>query len=176
MAGGKQTFNLTLLFNLDEMDAEQKQLFKDMGDAAHAAALKKFGVKLGEEYPKGSGLTLRSPFRKSEEKPKHMAPGRVFVRFSTEDRCGVVDESRDPITKESRDFYAGCWAHVSWSVYHYDEGGNRGVAFGFRNVQKTDDDEEFGEGRTTPEDDFEDLSQGEPAGVAADSGDDEIPF
>lgn len=170
MKGGTPKFSVTLLFNLATMDLKQKQLFSDMANAANEVAQKKFGVKLGDEYPADTGNKLRSPFRKSEEKPKHLAPGHIFVKFASLNKPGVVDESKDDITKVSGDFYAGCWAHCSWTVYAYDEGGNPGVAFGLKNVQKTGDDEAFGAERTTPDEDFQDVR--EPTAVGADIGGD----
>jgi hypothetical protein len=165
--GQTPKFSVTLLFKLDEMDAGQKQLFADMGNAANKAAIEKFGVKLGEEFPADSGKKLKSPFRKSEEKPKYLPPGHIFVKFSTISKPGCVDEARDPIDQVSGDFYAGCYAHASWTVYAYDKGGNPGVAFGLKNVQKTSDGEAFGAEKSSPDDDFE---------VIPVSGDDDIDF
>lgn len=161
MEDSKPKFSLCLLFKIDEMEDGQKSLLKEMKAAAEAAAQEKFGVGLGEEY---RGKELRSPFRKSEEKPEYMPPGHIFVRFSSLTKPGLVDPSRDPITEDSGDFYAGCWAHVTYTVYAYDKGGNRGVAFGLKNIQKTKDDESFGTERTSPDDDFEVLE----AATAAD--------
>lgn len=172
--GSVAKFDVTLLFNRDDMNEAQMVLFKKMVGEANKASMERFGVKIGEDY---KGKPVASPFRKSEEKPDYYEPGLIFVKFSTRQAPGVVYGDRSPIPAESRDFYAGCWAHVSYTVYAYDKSGNRGVAFGLQNIQKTADDDPFSGGFSAAEDDFEDLGGG--AVTEALSGapdDDEIPF
>jgi len=35
--------------------------------------------------------------------------------------------------------YAGAFGRVSWTTYAYDQNGNKGVSFGLKLFQKTDD-------------------------------------
>lgn len=161
--GQKEKFSLTLLFDPAKMDDAQKAKLRAMYDAADKAAKEKFQVGLKELY-KGKALT--SPFRKSEEKPDLYDPGLIFVKFSSLVKPGLVDASRQPIGETTGDFYAGCWAHVTYTVYAYDQSGNRGVAFGLKNIQKTKDDDSFGGVRTTPEQDFDVLQEAASSGAA----------
>jgi hypothetical protein len=170
---GKERFSLTLLFDHKNMSAEQMELLKTMKAEAEKLCRAKFGAGLGERCPE-SGVFLSNPFRQSEAKPKHYPPGMVFVKFSSKTAPNVVDGRKRAITEASGDFYAGCWAHVSYSVYTFDVKGNKGVAFGLNNVQKIRDDEPFGAARTTAEDDFDAVD--EPATAGATEGVDEIPF
>ena len=153
--GQTPKFNCTLLWKLEDMSDEQRALFDAMVAAANDAAKGKWGVNLSEEYPAGSGQKLTSPFHKSELKPKYLPPGMIYAKFSSLSKPGVVNGGRDPIDQSSGDFYAGCWAHISYNAYWYDKGGNKGVAFGMKNIQKTDDDEAFGAERSSPDEDFE---------------------
>lgn len=166
--GQKEKFSLTLLFDPAKMDDAQKAKLRAMKEAADKACREKFQVGLNENY-KGKALT--NPFRKSEEKPDLYEPGQIFVKFSSMTKPGLVDASRTAIAETSGDFYAGCWAHVTYTVYAYDQSGNRGVAFGLKNIQKTRDDDSFGGVRTTPDQDF-DVLESAPAGGA----DDEFTF
>ena len=162
--GSKPKFNITLVFRPSEMDDEQKEKFQQLLDSAEAACKQRFGCSLGGS-PEGSVKTVASPFHKGEEKPKFYEPGDVYVKFISEQAPKVVDQSRTPISPSSGDFYPGCWAHVTYEVFAYDKSGNKGVSFGLRNVQKTADDEPFGGGRSSVEEDFEVLATP-----------DEIPF
>lgn len=173
--GDVPKFDVTLLFNREDMTEQQLGLFKQMVAEANKASIERFGCKVGET-PKKGGRPVASPFRKSEEKPEYYEPGFIFVKFSTRQQPGVVYGDRTPIQPESRDFYAGCWAHVSYTVYAYDKSGNRGVAFGLQNIQKTADDEPFSGGASAAEDDFEDLGTAGVNEAFSQPEDDEIPF
>ena len=165
----KPKFALTLIFPaIDDMDPAQLELLKAMKAAANAAAMERFKVGLDGEY---KGKKLASPFHKTDEKPEYYDPGQIYVKFSSFQKPGLVGPDKTPIDEASGDFYAGCWAHVSYDAYTYDHSGNRGVAFGLRNIQKTGDDESFSGSKTSPDDDFEDVSSEVPAASA-----DEIPF
>lgn len=168
--GDTPKFDITLIFDKDDMSDEQLTLLRKMKAEADKAAMERFGCKVGESV---KGRTVNSPFRKTEEKEEYYEPGKIFVKFSTRQKPGVVHPDRTPIEPESRAFYAGCWARVSYTVYAYDKSGNRGVAFGLQNVQKTGDDEPFAGVASSAEEDFDAI---EPAQVADSVSDDDIPF
>lgn len=171
--GGTPKFDVTLIFDKDDMTEQQLELLKKMVAEANKAAVEKFGVKIGEDY---KGKPINTPFRKTDEKPDYYEPGKIFVKFTTRQAPGVVFGDRSPIDANSRDFYAGCWAHASYTVFGYDKSGNRGVAFGLQNIQKTADDEPFSGGASAAEDDFEDLGGGAVTNALSTPDEDEIPF
>ena len=170
MEGGKPTYNVTLLF---PPESQQTPEFLAMKKAAGAAAIAKWGADGVKK------IKLRSPFRKGEEKSLDgYAPGWVFVRFSTDRRPKVVNGGKQSIEPDadggSTEFYNGCWAHVSYTPpYAYDKAGNRGVAFGLSNVQKTRDDTPFGGAGSDPDDDFDVVEgfEGEAGGDDPDLSD-----
>jgi len=154
--GQTKKFELTALFpagtNLDAMKALAKQAAVD---------------KWGDKIPAG----LRSPFRDGSEKPDLDGyEGTVFVKMTSLQKPGVVDQNVQPIIEPS-EFYGGCYARASITAYAYDQMGNKGVSFGLQNVQKLRDGDAFS-GRGKPEDDFEpvatDVTDGGTEAVATD--------
>lgn len=161
-------YSLMVLFpkgaNLDELKK-----------AAQEALLEKFGpekLKMLKEQGR-----LRTPFRLQDEKeftdevsgkksmPQGMEKGAVFLTVRTKQKPSVVDQSVKPIMQES-DFYGGCYAIASLSVYAYEKGNQAGVNFGLKNVQKTRDGDPLGS-RTRPEDDFAPISVPETEGAGS---------
>lgn len=129
---GKDEYSLVALFpkgaDLSKLKA-----------AAQAAIEKKWGTDR-TKWPS----QLKSPFRdQSERKIKgtdqlaagHEA-GAIFINLKSSQKPGVVDQNLQDIINE-QDFYPGCWARATITVYAYDQKGNRGVAFGLQNIQKT---------------------------------------
>lgn len=178
LPGSRPKFNVTLIFRPNEMSPEEKVLFDKMVAAAQAHAVEKFRVKIGQEY---QGRPLMGPFHKGTEKPKYYDPDDVYIKFVSTRAPNVVDEAVQPITQSSGGFYAGCIARVTWELFEYDKGANRGVGFGLRNVQKVGIGEHFGGEVTSAEDDFEPVATsaeddfsatGAPSNVSAE----EIPF
>jgi hypothetical protein len=118
---------------------------------------------------------LRSPFRDGDTeldkdgKPK--APGCTFVALSSKVKPQVVDQKVQPIIDVEAELYPGSYARASVVAYAYDSAGNRGVAFGLRNVQKLRDGEPLG-GRSKPEDDFGPVEQ--PGGATKAAASDDI--
>lgn len=167
---GKDEFDIVMLF---PKDADLSGL-----KAAAKAAIKK---KWGDKPPAG----LRSPFRDQGEKQAKSGDGlaaghvegAIFIRAKSTMAPGVVGPRKDPATGkleelDERSFYAGCYARAKVNAYAYDNKGNKGVAFGLRNVQKLRDGESLGGGFSRPEDDFDAVETGD--GPAEGSSTDDI--
>lgn len=151
----KKTYSVVLMFDKGTDISELKAAYE-------AAVAEKWAKK-----PKG----LRSPFRDGDEEdadgdrvkgPEYK--GKVYVSFRAKDdrRPQIVDKSLEAITKESGDFYPGCYARATYSAYGYEVDGNAGVAFGLNNIQKVRDGERL-DGRTAAEDDFDSYEDGDKA-------------
>jgi hypothetical protein len=152
---GKESYQLTLLFDKDtdlsEMKAEAARVVKE---------------KWGDKKPKD----FDNPFRDGNEKDDAGAEYEnvTYVRFKRSTKKGppqVVDSKKQAISEGSGEFYAGCYARVSYSCFAWEEGKKGGVSFGLANVQKMRDGESF-DGRSTAEQDFD----------AVESADDEVLF
>lgn len=129
----------------------------DLKAAAQKALVSKFGADKST-WPQG----IRTPFKKHEAKaktvggkqviPEPYVEGGIYLNLRSKQRPSVVDRDLTAII-DGTDFYAGCYAIASLSVYAYSKGGNNGVSFGLSNIQKFKDGDPLG-GRTRPEDDF----------------------
>lgn len=114
-----------------------------MKQQAAAAAQEKWGNNI----PK----TMRSPFRVNEELDNPI-PGvpddAIVMTFSANEdrRPGIVDAKLQDIIDDS-EVYSGAWFRAQVRPYAYDQAGNKGVAFGLENVQKTRDDDPLGRGK-----------------------------
>lgn len=148
---GKEEFSVQMIFDKDADFTAMKKLAKK-------AAQEKWGDKIP--------TNLRSPFRDGDEyndtaeNQRQELEGKVFVNSRSKQRPGLVDGQLQAIIDQS-DFYGGCYARATVSVYAYDQKGNRGVSFGLLNVQKLRDGEPFS-GKMKAEDDFKAI---EPADV-----------
>lgn len=121
-------------------------------------ALKELAKKTAsEKWPKGLPANFRTPFRDGGEKEQldGYEEGVTFVKFSGKYKPEVIDQKKQPIGAD--DFYAGCWGRLTYTCYAYDNSGNKGVAFGLVNIQKAKDDEPFGLGSSSADEDFEEL-------------------
>lgn len=157
---GKDEYSVVAVF---DPEAQKSPQYAAMVDRAKAAIVEKWGPDKAK-WPQN----LRSPFRKCEERMKdgklpdgYMAGG-IFVNLKSMQQPGVVDASVQPII-EPKDFYAGCYAIATVVAYPYDQKGNKGAAFGLRNIQKVKDGEPIA-GASKPEDDFSPVAG---AGAAA---------
>lgn len=81
--------------------------------------------------------------------------GCVFANAKSKRKPGVVDAQLNLITSDE-EFYGGCYARATIVVYPFEKSGNKGVAFGLNNLQKSRDGERFS-GRNSAENDFEAL-------------------
>ncbi len=135
---GKLTYSIKAAFppdaDLTALKAQAKQAATD---------------KWGANIPK----TLRSPFRLNEE-TDNPVPGIgddwTIMTFSANEnkfsaRANLVDAHNNSIMDEA-DVYSGAWFLAQVQAYAYDTAGNKGVAFGLRNVQMLRDDEPIGGG------------------------------
>jgi len=127
-----------------------------------AAIIEKWGADK-TKWPK----TLRLPFRDGTEKDYDgYGPDIIFASATSKMKPGLVDQNVQPILEPS-EFYGGCYARATINAFAYDVKGNKGVAFGLRNVQKLRDGEPFS-GRNKPEDDFDAIPMPDNGKPAAD--------
>ncbi|MDU6662674.1 MAG: DUF2815 family protein [Actinomyces sp.] len=79
--------------------------------------------------------------------------GAYFLNANSLTAPQIVDQSVAPILDRA-EVYSGCYARVSLSFYAFNTNGNRGIACGLGNIQKTRDGESLGGGRVSAETDF----------------------
>ena len=114
----------------------------------------------GESKLKGNGRTvpplsaLKTPLRDGDlERPDDEAyKDAYFVNANSSTAPGIVDADRQPIIDTS-EVYSGVYGRASINFYAFNSNGNKGIACGLNNLQKTRDGEPLG-GKTRAEDDF----------------------
>lgn len=162
--GQEPKYSVTMLF-------PPKADLSALKAAAKAAVVEKWGSDQAK-WPKG----LRLPFRDQGEKDDKSGyvKGAAFIVATSKQRPGLVDAAVQDIIEE-REFYAGCYARATIRPFVYDIKGNKGVAFGLQNVQKLREGEPLG-GRSSPQADFEPVTQAGNGSSVFDAADDEVPF
>lgn len=144
---------------------EDTQTLKVVENAIQAA------VEAGkQEKFKGSIKGLKLPLRDGdEERDDEAYANAMFLNANSNEKNPpqVVSRFRDPETGKPRllteeDVYSGCYANVTVNFYAFNTSGNRGVAVGLGNVQKTKDGERLAGGASAADEfDFEDDVAGD---------------
>lgn len=117
-------------------------------DAAIEAGIAKFGGK------KPNKAALKLPLRDGDvEKDDPAYAGAMFLNANSKTPPQIVDENVAPIL-ERAEVYSGCYGRVSLSFYAFNMNGNKGIACGLGNIQKTRDGEPLGGGHVSAADDF----------------------
>lgn len=139
-------FAVTMLFDNKTAD------LNGMKAAAMKAAVEKFGPKA--DWPEN----FKWPFRdgnKKKDVPGYA--GTTYVRATSKQKPGVIDQRKEELTEESNQLYAGCYARAVVTCYAFDRNGGRGVAFGLQHIQKWKDGEEFS-GRKKAVEEFDEIA------------------
>ena len=117
-------------------------------DAAIEGGTAKFGGK------KPNKAALKLPLRDGDiEIDDEAYAGAMFLNANSLNPPQVVDEAVAPILDRA-EVYSGCYARVSLSFYAFNTNGNKGIACGLGNIQKTRDGEPLGGGHVSAADDF----------------------
>lgn len=134
--GGKPKFSVSLLIPKD--DAETLDAINAAIKVAITEGIGKFGGKIP---PRAS---LKLPLRDGDtERDDEAYAGHYFVNASSINAPQIVDQDVNPIRDRS-EVYSGCYGRVSINFYAFNTNGNRGVACGLGNIQKTRDGEPLG--------------------------------
>lgn len=133
---------------------KDKKLVKLFQEAIEEA--KEYGKtsKWGGSIPK----KLKIAFRDGDDDDLDKYPeneGHFILSARSKKKVGLVDLDRQPILDAS-EVYSGCWAYVSVTSFAYNNE-SKGVSFFLNNIMKARDDEPFGNGASSPEEDFADI-------------------
>ena len=134
-----------------------KQAIKGIEKAIDEA--KKDGIaKFGSKFTSGN---FKTPLRDGDiDRPDDEAyENSYFINSNAKIKPGLVNRKLQPI-QDQTEFYSGCYGRVSINIFPYLAAGNKGLAAGLNNIQKTEDGESLG-GKSRAEDDFEALDSDE---------------
>lgn len=149
--GSDEKFSVSLI--IPKSDTETIGLINKAIDQAINDGISKFGGK------KPTKAALKLPLRDGDvEKEDKAYEDAYFINCNSKTAPQIVDINGMSITDET-EVYSGCYARVSINFYAFNTNGNKGIACGLGNIQKTGDGESLGGGRVSAADDF-----GSPAG------------
>ena len=103
---------------------------------------------------------LKLPLRDGDiDRPDDEAyANSYFLNANSRVKPQIVDNDVQFIL-DPAEVYSGCYGNITVTFFGYNSNGNRGIAAGLGNIQKTGDGESLGGGRVSAADDF-----GSPAG------------
>lgn len=155
--GQQEKYSVALL--IPKNDKKTLTKIKNAVDAAKVAGE---STKFGGKIP----ANLKTPLRDGDaERPdQEEYKGMYFLNANSTNKPGLVDADVNPIM-DSTELYSGCYGRASVNFYAYNVSGNRGIACGLNNLQKTRDGDTLG-GRSRAEDDFD--------AVESDDGEDDF--
>ena len=150
--GGVPKFSVSLI--IPKSDKKTIEAIKKAIQAAY---------KEGEAKLKGNSRSvpplesIKTPLRDGDtERPDDEAyANSFFLNSNSTTQPGIVDANVQPILTRS-EVYSGVYGRASINFYAFNSNGNRGIACGLNNLQKTRDGEPLGS-RTSAEDDFADF-------------------
>jgi hypothetical protein len=159
----KKPVRLTFTFLPDEdgvfrtsalIPKKDKALVKQIEEAIEEA--KEYGktAKWGGKIPRN----LKIAFQDGDDTDLDKYPeneGHMLLNARSKKKVGLVDIDRQPIL-EASEIYSGCWAYVSVTSFAYDNE-SKGVSFFLNNIMKARDDESFGGGSSSPDEDFAEI-------------------
>lgn len=134
--GGREKYSVSMLIAKDD-----KATLAAINAAIDAAITEGAG-KFGGKIPLKAALKL--PLRDGDaERDDAAYAGHYFVNANSINKRQIVDANVAPILDRS-EVYSGCYARVSINFYAFNTNGNRGIACGLGNIQKTRDGEPLG--------------------------------
>ena len=144
--GDKPKYSVSLI--IPKSDTATITAIEKAVDAAIEQGIGKFGGK------RPNKAALKLPLRDGDiERDDEAYANAYFLNANSLTAPQVVDQEVAPILDRA-EVYSGCYARVSLSFYTFNKNGNRGIACGLGNIQKTRDGESLGGGRVSAETDF----------------------
>ncbi|TDQ39204.1 DUF2815 family protein [Aureibacillus halotolerans] len=144
---GEEKYSISLI--IPKSDTKMIKLIED----AIAQAAEEGKGKLGGKVPK----SLKTPLRDGDvdRDDDEAYADSYFINATSKQAPGVVDQNKIKVT-DSTVVYSGCFVRASVNFFAFNTEGNKGIAAGLNNIQKWEDGEFLG-GRSSAEDDFDEL-------------------
>lgn len=159
----KKPVRLTFTFLPDEDGVYRTSVLIPKRDKALVAQIEE-AIEEAKEYGKtakwGGKIprNLKIAFQDGDDTDLDKYPeneGHFLLNARSKKKVGLVDIDRQPIL-DPEEIYSGCWAYVSVTSFAYDNE-SKGVSFFLNNIMKARDDERFGGGSSSPDEDFAEI-------------------
>lgn len=149
-------------FLIPKTDTVTLEKIKKAIAAAEAQAVAQGGKWNGKKPKVYKDPPLRDGDLLEDEPKNEPYKGHFYINAKSDSKPGIVGLEKDengkykPIT-DPLEVFSGCYLRVSVNAYAFDANGNKGIAWGLNNVQKVRDGAPLGGGRSSAEDDFEEM-------------------
>lgn len=147
--GQDEKFSICLL-----IPKKDKKTVADIKAAMDAAVQLGVSEKWGGKKPANLKLPLRDGDEERADEAEEYA-GMYFLNANSNQKPGIIDMYKNEVL-DSTEVYSGSWGRASINFFPYNSNGNKGVAVGLNNIQKTGDGEALGGTRASAESDFDD--------------------
>ena len=161
---GDLKYSIAMLW--DKKDAAK---LKEVAQCICNAAAKRFGSD-----PKKWSVSLKCPLRDGDDSDNEAYHGKLFMNCGSKDQPGVVNRQLQPLTSPE-EFYSGCNAIASVSLFAYDVPANKGVGCGLNNLLKWSDGERL-DGKKSIEEEFAEFAEESSDTTSTSVDDEDIPF
>lgn len=141
--GQTKKYSISLIISKQDKKTVEKV------QAAVKLALEQGKAKLGGKIP----ANYKNPLRDGDtERPDDEAyQDAYFINASSTRKPGIVDADLEPLMDQD-EFYSGCFGRASVNFYAFNVSGNKGVAAGLQNLQKTKDGDRLSGGASAADD------------------------
>lgn len=147
--GSKERYSVSVI--IPKSDQKTIEKIEKAVDSAIDEGLSKFNGK------KPNKKAIKLPLRNGDtEKDDEAYADAYFLNANSMTAPQIVDKNVEPILDRS-EVYSGVYARVSLNFYAYNVNGNKGVAVGLGNIQKTRDGQPLGN-RSNATDDFDNMN------------------
>lgn len=110
-----------------------------------------------EKYPKGAPKGLMLPILDGNDSDREEHKDVFYINAKAgKYRPGLVDQNRQDIVDEN-EFYPGCYARATISLYPWEYLGKKGISVNVRNIQKLRDGEPL-VGRVSAANEFDQVT------------------
>lgn len=144
------------------IDPAQKKLVRQLDEAVEQAAKDKWGEKapgiLSKILKDGKSAFLKEDYCNKNGDPYDGFEDMFALGTRSQTRPLVIDQKKQPLTKNDGKPYAGCYVNAIVEVWAQDNGYGRRINAQLKGVQFVRDGAAFGGGAPASADDFEDLS------------------
>lgn len=157
---GKLKYSVSLL--IPKSDVETLEKVKKAIAAAEAQGMAQGGKWNGKKPKTYKDAPLRDGDDLDDEPKNEAYKGHFYINAKSDSKPGIVGLEKDENGKykelnDPLQVYSGCYIRASVNAYPFDVDGNKGIAWGLNNVQKVRDGVPLGGGRSSAEDDFEEM-------------------
>lgn len=162
---GKVRFSYAHVFEPSSIDENSLKKYSvsliiPKSDTKTIAAIEKAvanAIELGKSKLAGKGgqipSNLKLPLRDGDdERPDDETyADSYFMNASSINKPGIVDVDLNKLMDQD-EFYSGCFGRASVNLYAFDASGNKGIACGLNNLQKTEDGDRLSGGASAESD------------------------